>query len=146
MTDSFNPLEHIDSYVEAMPWTLEALNDYIEPIYSGFYSFVLREFVFAIPTLSKLEIEFLAKSFNKQSTHDMQLSMSDLEEIFNNFMDPIWVPNEAMPVEGIVDDNGREKKENRRNFLSEYEAWRAFEETLVDISDEELNLLASCAK
>ena len=145
MTDSFNPLEHIDSYVEAMPWTLEALNDYIEPIYSEFYSFVLREFVFAIPTLSKLEIEFLAKSFNKQSTHDKQLGMSDLGEIFNDFMDPIWLPNEVMSVEGTIDGNGLEKKETRRNFLSEYAGWRAFEETLVDISDEDLSLLASCS-
>ena len=134
MTDSFNSLEHIDSYVEAMPWTLEALNDYIEPIYSEFYSFVLREFVFAIPTLSKLEIEFLAKSFNKQSTHDKQLGMNDLEEIFNNFMDPIWIPSEGMPVEGIVDEIGREKKETRRNFLVEYSSWRATEENKEDSS------------
>lgn len=134
MTDSFNSLEHIDSYVEAMPWTLEALNDYIEPIYSEFYSFILREFYFSIPTLSKLEVEFLANEFNKQATNSSSLIMNDLEEIFNNFMDPIWVPNEAMPVEGIVDDNGREKKENRRNFLVEYSSWRATEENKEDSS------------
>lgn len=137
MTDSFNPLEHIDSYVEAMPWTLEALNDYIEPIYSEFYSFVLREFVFAIPTLSKLEIEFLAKSFNKQSTHDKQLVMSDLGEIFNDFMDPIWLPNEVMSVEGTIDGNGLEKKETRRNFFVEYSSWRATEENKEEENKED---------
>lgn len=137
MTDSFNPLEHIDSYVEAMPWTLEALNDYIEPIYSEFYSFVLREFVFAFPTLSKLEIEFLAKSFNKQSTHDKQLVMSDLGEIFNDFMDPIWLPNEVMSVEGTIDGNGLEKKETRRNFFVEYSSWRATEENKEEENKED---------
>ena len=119
---------------DAMPWTLETLNDYIEPVYSEFYSFILREFYFSIPTLSKLEIEFLANEFNKQATNSSSLIMSDLEEIFNNFMDPIWIPSEGMPVEGIVDEIGREKKETRRNFLVEYSSWRATEENKEDSS------------
>jgi hypothetical protein len=117
-----------------MPWTLETLNDYIEPVYSEFYSFILREFYFSIPTLSKLEIEFLANEFNKQATNSSSLIMNDLEEIFNNFMDPIWIPSEGMPVEGIVDEIGREKKETRRNFLVEYSSWRATEENKEDSS------------
>jgi hypothetical protein len=119
---------------DAMPWTLETLNDYIEPVYSEFYSFILREFYFSIPTLSKLEIEFLANEFNKQATNSSSLIMNDLEEIFNNFMDPIWIPSEGMPVEGIVDEIGREKKETRRNFLVEYSSWRATEENKEDSS------------
>lgn len=119
---------------DAMPWTLETLNDYIEPVYSEFYSFILREFYFSIPTLSKLEVEFLANEFNKQATNSSSLIMNDLEEIFNNFMDPIWIPSEGMPVEGIVDEIGREKKETRRNFLVEYSSWRATEENKEDSS------------
>lgn len=132
MTDS--SIDQQEFSTDAMPWTLETLNDYIEPVYSEFYSFILREFYFSIPTLSKLEIEFLANEFNKQATNSSSLIMNDLEEIFNNFMDPIWIPSEGMPVEGIVDEIGREKKETRRNFLVEYSSWRATEENKEDSS------------
>lgn len=132
MTDS--SIDQQEFSTDAMPWTLETLNDYIEPVYSEFYSFILREFYFSIPTLSKIEIEFLANEFNKQATNSSSLIMNDLEEIFNNFMDPIWIPSEGMPVEGIVDEIGREKKETRRNFLVEYSSWRATEENKEDSS------------
>ena len=122
---------------DAMPWTLETLNDYIEPVYSEFYSFILREFYFSIPTLSKLEVEFLTNEFNKQATNSSSsLIMNDLEEIFNNFMDPIWIPSEGMPVEG-VDELGREKKETRRNFFVEYSSWRATEENKEEENKED---------
>ena len=126
MADSFNPLEHIDSYVEAMPWTLEALNDYIEPIYSQFYSFITNEFVFTIPTLSNLEVEFLSIEFNKQS--DNKIEMNDLKEIFNDFMDPIWIPDKAMPMDCIADDDGSVRKDSRRDFQAEYQEFRAKED------------------
>lgn len=132
MTDS--SIDQQEFSTDAMPWTLETLNDYIEPVYSEFYSFILREFYFSIPTLSKIEIEFLANEFNKQATNSSSLIMNDLEEIFNNFMDPIWIPSEGMPVDGIVDEIGREKKETRRNFLVEYSSWRATEENKEDSS------------
>lgn len=132
MTDS--SIDQQEFSTDAMPWTLETLNDYIEPVYSEFYSFILREFYFSIPTLSNLEIEFLANEFNKQATNSSSLIMNDLEEIFNNFMDPIWIPSEGMSVEGIVDEIGREKKETRRNFLVEYSSWRATEENKEDSS------------
>ena len=126
MADSFNPLEHIDSYVEAMPWTLEALNDYIEPIYSQFYSFITNEFVFTIPTLSNLEVEFLSIEFNKQS--DNKIEMNDLKEIFNDFMDPIWIPDKAMPMDCIADDDGSVRKDSRRDFQTEYQEFRLKED------------------